>query len=123
MSVAASNRAGSGERPVRIRTRLRKGDTVLVAAGKEKGKTGKILKMVAEKNRCTVERLNMVKRHRKGQGVQSPGGIIEKEASLHLSNLRLVCGRCNKPTRINVRVLEDGKRSRQCHRCGELVDS
>ncbi len=120
--MATSNRAGSGERPVRIRTRLRKGDTVLVKAGKDRGKTGKILKMVGEKNRATVERLNMVKRHRKGQGAQSPGGIVEKEASLHLSNLSLVCGRCNKPTRINVRVLEDGKRVRQCHRCDELVD-
>lgn len=117
-----SNRAGSGERAERVRTRLRKGDTVLVTAGKERGKTGKILKMVGEKNRATVERLNMVKRHRKGQGAQSPGGIVEKEASIHLSNLMLVCGRCNKPSRINVRVLEDGSRSRQCHRCGELVD-
>jgi len=107
---------------VRVTTRLRKGDTVLVTAGREKGKTGKLLTMFLEKNRATVERLNMVKRHRKGQGVQSPGGIIEKEASLHLSNLRLVCGRCNKPTRINVKTLEDGKRARQCHRCGELVD-
>lgn len=122
MNVSAANKAGSGIRPERVRTRLRKGDTVLVTAGKEKGKTGKVLKMVAEKNRATVERLNMVKRHRKGQGVQSPGGIVEKEASLHLSNLMLVCGRCNKPTRINVRALEDGKRARQCHRCGELVD-
>ena len=122
MIVATSNRAGSGQRPERARTRLRKGDTVFVAAGREKGKTGKILKMIAEKNRATVERVNMVKRHRKGQGVQSPGGIVEKEASMHLSNLRLVCGRCNKPTRVNIRVLEDGKRARQCHRCGELVD-
>ncbi|MDG2305189.1 MAG: 50S ribosomal protein L24 [Candidatus Binatia bacterium] len=122
MSVATSNKAGSGERPVRIRTRLRKGDTVLVTTGKDRGKTGKILKMVGEKNRATVERLNMVKRHRKGQGAQSPGGIVEKEASLNLSNLRLVCGRCNKPTRINMRTLEDGKRTRQCHRCDELVD-
>jgi len=122
MSVATSNRAGSGERPVRVRTRLRKGDTVLVNAGKEKGKTGKILTMIGEKNRAKVERLNMVKRHRKGEGAQRPGGIVEKEAALHISNLTLVCGRCNKPTRINVRVLEDGKRARQCHRCGELVD-
>lgn len=120
--MATSNRAGSGERPVRVRTRLRKGDTVLVTAGKERGKTGKILTVVGEKNRAKVERLNMVKRHQKGQSGQSAGGIIEKEASLHLSNLRLVCGRCNKPTRINIRTLEDGKRTRQCHRCGELVD-
>ena len=120
--MATSNKAGSGERPVRVRTRLRKGDTVLVTAGKDRGKTGKILKMVGEKNRATVERLNMVKKHQRGQDGQRAGGIVEKEASLHLSNLRLVCGHCNKPSRINTRVLEDGKRARQCLRCGELID-
>src|SRR5262249_3608193 len=79
-----ANKAGSGVRPARVATRLRKGDTVLVVAGKEKGKTGKLLRMVLEKNRATVERLNMVKRHRKGRGPQSVGGIVEKEAPLHI---------------------------------------
>jgi large subunit ribosomal protein L24 len=120
--MGLTNKAGSGVRPERVPTRLRKGDTVLVIAGRERGKTGKILRMVAEKSRATVERLNMVKRHRKGRGVQSPGGIVEKEAPLHLSNLMLVCGRCNKPTRISTRRLQDGTKARRCHRCGELVD-
>jgi large subunit ribosomal protein L24 len=120
--VAASNRAGSGQRPERARTRLRKGDTVLVTAGKDRGKTGKVLKMIAEKNRATVERLNMIKRHTRSQGGAGGGGIVEKEASLHLSNLRLVCSRCNKPTRVRMRVLADGKRVRACHRCDEQVD-
>jgi large subunit ribosomal protein L24 len=121
MSVYANNKAGSGERPARVTTRLKKGDTVLVIAGKEKGKTGKLLRLVPEKNRATVERLNMVKRHRKGRGPQAIGGIVEKEAPLHLSNLMLVCDRCNKPTRIGSRRLQDGTRERTCHRCGEVV--
>jgi len=122
MTGQAKNRAGSGERPSRVATRLKKGDTVLVIAGKEKGKTGKLLRLVLEKNRATVERLNMVKRHRKGRGPQAIGGIVEKEAPIHLSNLMLVCDRCNKPTRIGARRLEDGTSARTCHRCGEHVD-
>jgi large subunit ribosomal protein L24 len=121
MSAVTKNRAGSGERPVRIPTRLKKGDTVLVIAGKERGKTGKILRVVAEKNRATVERLNMVKRHRKGRSAQTAGGIVEKEAGLHLSNLMLVCDRCNKPTRIGSKQLENGEHARRCHRCGEVI--
>jgi large subunit ribosomal protein L24 len=121
MSAQANNRAGSGQRPLRTPTRLKKGDTVLVIAGKEKGKTGKLLRVVQEKNRATVERLNMVKRHRKGRGPQTIGGIVEKESPIHLSNLMLVCDRCNKPTRIGSRRLEDGTSVRTCHRCGEVV--
>jgi ribosomal protein L24 len=69
MSAVTKNRAGSGVRPARIATRLKKGDTVLVISGKERGKTGKILRVIGEKNRATVERMNMVKRHRKGRSV------------------------------------------------------
>jgi large subunit ribosomal protein L24 len=121
MSALTKNKAGSGVRPVRIPTRLKKGDTVLVVAGKERGKTGKILRVVAEKNRATVERLNMVKRHRKGRNAQTAGGIVEKESPLHLSNLMLVCDRCNKPTRLGAKRLENGELARRCHRCGEVI--
>ena len=121
MGAATKNRAGSGERPVRAATRLKKGDTVLVIAGKERGKTGKLLRVLAEKNRATVERLNMVKRHRKGRSAQTSGGIVEKDAALHLSNLMLVCDRCNKPTRIGAKRLENGEVARRCHRCGEVI--
>ncbi len=121
MRASAKNRAGSGERPARVATRLRKGDTVLVIGGKEKGKTGKLLRLVLEKNRATVERLNMVKRHRKGRGPQSVGGIVEKESPLHLSNLMLICDRCNKPTRVGAKRLEDGSGVRTCRRCGEVI--
>jgi large subunit ribosomal protein L24 len=122
MSAVTKNRAGSGERPKRIATRLRKGDTVLVIAGKERGKTGKILRVIAEKHRATVERMNMVKRHRKGRSAQVAGGIVEKEAPLHLSNLMLVCDRCNKPTRGGSKILDNGKIARRCHRCGEVTE-
>ena len=119
---ATANKAGSGERPARVATRLKKGDTVLVIAGKEKGKTGKILRVVPEKNRALVERLNMVKKHRKGRGPQSVGGIVEKEAGIHLSNLMLVDERSNKPTRLGVKRLEDGSRVRFSRRSGEMID-
>jgi len=122
MSAVTKNKAGSGERPKRIATRLRKGDNVLVISGKERGKTGKILRVIAEKNRATVERMNMVKRHRKGRSAQQAGGIVEKEAPLHLSNLMLVCDRCNKPTRGGSKILDNGKVARRCHRCGEVTE-
>jgi len=103
--------------------RLRKDDTVMVIAGKERGKTGKVLRVLADKNRVLVERVNMVKRHVKPRGVQQPGGIQEKEASLHLSNVLPICGRCNKPTRVGHRRLKDGETQRLCKRCGEPLGS
>ena len=102
--------------------RLRKDDTVMVMTGRERGKTGKVLRVLAEKNRVIIERVNMVKRHTKPRGVQSPGGIVEKEASIHASNVLPICGRCNKPTRVGHRRLEDGHAVRVCRRCDELLD-
>ena len=101
--------------------RLRKDDTVMVIAGRERGKTGKVLRVLPEKDRVIVERINLVKRHVKPRGVQQPGGIQEKEASLHLSNVVPICGRCNKPTRIGSRRLADGNAERVCRRCGEAI--
>jgi large subunit ribosomal protein L24 len=102
--------------------RLRKDDTVIVIAGRERGKTGKVLRVLPEKNRVLIERVNMVKRHVKPRGVQQPGGIQEKEASVHLSNVLPICGRCNKPTRVGHRRLADGTAVRLCRRCGEALD-
>jgi large subunit ribosomal protein L24 len=102
--------------------RVKKNDTVMVIAGKERGKTGKVLRVLPEENRAVVERLNVVKRHMKPRGPQSPGGIVEKEAPLHLSNLMPVCDRCNAPVRIGTRVLQDGSKARVCRRCNELLD-
>jgi large subunit ribosomal protein L24 len=102
--------------------RLSKDDTVMVIAGKERGKTGKVLRVLPESDRVIIERVNMVKRHVKPRGVQQPGGIQEKEASLHASNVLPICGRCNKPTRVGNRRLADGQSQRVCRRCGEPME-
>ena len=102
--------------------RIKKNDTVMVIAGKERGKTGKVLRVLPQENRAIVEHLNMVKRHMKPRGPQEPGGILEKEAAIHLSNVMPMCEKCNAPVRIGVRQLEDGSKSRSCRRCGELLD-
>ncbi|TMA34669.1 MAG: 50S ribosomal protein L24 [Deltaproteobacteria bacterium] len=103
--------------------RIRKDDTVIVIAGRERGKTGKVLRLLPEKNRVVIERVNLVKRHQKPRGVQSPGGIVEKEASIHLSNVLPICGRCNKPARVGRRRLDNGRAARVCRRCSELMDN
>ena len=103
-------------------SRLRKDDTVMVMTGKERGKTGKVLRVLPERGRILVERINLVKRHMKPRGVQQPGGIQEKEAALHLSNVVPVCPRCNKPTRVGARRLKDGHAQRICRRCGEAFE-
>ncbi len=102
--------------------RVKKNDTVMVIAGKERGKIGKVLRVLPVENRAVVERLNLVKRHLKPRGPQNPGGIVEKEAPIHLSNLMPMCERCNAPVRIGSRRLEDGSKARVCRRCGELLD-
>ncbi len=102
--------------------KLRKNDNVMIIAGKERGTTGKILKVLSVKDRAIIERLNLVKRHTKPRGPQQPGGILEKEASIHVSNLMLMCDRCNAPIRFGHKVLGDGKKVRICRRCGETID-
>jgi large subunit ribosomal protein L24 len=111
--------ARSGRPP---RSKIRKNDTVMVIAGKERGKTGKVLRILGEKHRVVIERLNMVKRHQKARGVQSPGGVVEKEASIELSNVMIMCERCNAPARIGGKRLDDGSGTRVCRRCGEVID-
>ena len=102
--------------------RVKKNDMVMVIAGKERGKIGKVLRVLPQENRALVERLNLVKRHMKPRGPQSPGGILEKEATIHLSNLMPMCERCNAPVRIGTRLLQDGSKARFCRRCNELLD-
>jgi len=101
---------------------IKKDDRVIVLSGKEKGKIGKVLKIIPKKNRAVVEKVNMVKRHTKAGPNVAKGGIIEKEGSLHISNLMLVCPKCTDPTRISRKVLEDGRRVRICKKCGETLD-
>ncbi len=102
--------------------RIRKNDTVMVIAGRERGKTGKVLRVLPKENRAVVERLNLVKRHSRPRGPRAPGGIIEKEAPIALSNLMPLCERCNAPARVGSRQLEDGRKVRVCRRCGGVLD-
>lgn len=101
---------------------VRRNDTVVVIAGREKGKRGRVLRVLREAQRVVVERVNMIKRHQRPTPRARQGGIIEREAPLHVSNVMLVCGRCDRPTRPGVRILTDGRRVRVCRRCGEIVD-
>jgi large subunit ribosomal protein L24 len=105
-----------------MRARIKRNDTVMVIAGRERGKTGKVLRVLPVKERALIERLNMVKRHQKPRGPQSPSGIVEKEAPIHLSNLMILCDKCNAPVRMGKRLLEDGRSVRVCRRCGDQLD-
>jgi len=101
---------------------IKRNDNVVVIAGKEKGKRGKVLAVLPDKGRVIVERVNFIKRHQRPTQKVRQGGIIEREGSLHVSNVMLVCGKCGKPTRARTEVLADGRRARACRRCGETVD-
>ncbi|MEE8077038.1 MAG: 50S ribosomal protein L24 [Candidatus Binatia bacterium] len=101
---------------------IHKNDSVMVIAGKERGKTGKVLKVLPNKGRALIERVNLVKRHTRPRGPQVPGGILEKEASIHISNLMLMCDRCNAPVRVGKKILEDGEKVRVCRRCGDHLE-
>ena len=101
---------------------IRKNDSVMVIAGKERGKTGKVLRVLPSKGRALIERVNLVKRHTRPRGPQVPGGILEKEASIHISNLMLMCDKCNAPVRVGKKILEDGEKVRVCRRCGDHLD-
>jgi large subunit ribosomal protein L24 len=101
--------------------RVRKNDTVQVMSGEFRGKTGRIVKVFPDKNRALVEGLNIVKRHTKPNRKAQQGGIVQKEAPIHLSNLMLVCPKTGKPTRIGVSILEGGKRVRFSKRAKETI--
>jgi large subunit ribosomal protein L24 len=104
-----------------LETRLKKGDMVRVIAGKEKGKSGKILRIISKKNRVTVEKLNFIKKHQKPDA-KGKGGILQKEGPIHVSNVKYLCGKCNSAVKIGYRILEDGKKVRTCKKCNELLD-
>ena len=102
---------------------IRRDDTVLVIAGRERGKTGKVRKMLRDEDRVIVEGVNLVKRHMKARSPQvRQAGIIDKEAPVHVSNLALLCPKCNLPTRVGRRFLADGKKVRVCKRCSEVIE-
>ena len=101
---------------------IKKNDLVMVITGREKGKSGRVLRVLPEKEKVLVEKINFVKRHSRPHGQQRQGGILEKEAPLHLSNVMLLCEKCNKPVRIGHRIVEGSKKARYCRKCGEVFD-
>ena len=101
---------------------IRKNDSVMIIAGRERGKTGKVLRVIPDKDAAIIERVNLIKRHTRPKGPQQPGGIVEKEASIHTSNLMIMCDKCNAPVRVGRKILADGKKMRICRRCGEALD-
>ncbi len=101
--------------------RIRKGDTVVVIAGRDKGKKGEVLKVLPKENRAIVKGVNIVKRHQKPAANQA-GGIVEKEAPVHISNLAHVDPKDGKPTRVGFKVLDDGRKVRYAKRSGEVID-
>jgi large subunit ribosomal protein L24 len=100
---------------------IKKNDKVIILSGKEQGKIGNVLKVDIEKERVIVEKVNVVKRHSKPSAANAQGGIIEKEAPIHISNLMIICNKCAEPTRIGKRILDDGSKVRVCKKCGEII--
>jgi large subunit ribosomal protein L24 len=101
---------------------VRRGDMVGVIAGKERGKRGKILRVISDKGRVLVEHVNMIKKHQRPTAKLRQGGIIEREGPLAISNVLLICSRCDRPVRSGIKVLGDERKIRVCKRCGEALD-
>jgi len=101
---------------------IKREDTVLVISGREKGKRGRVLSIDRTKGKVLVEQTNLVKKHMKPNQQYQQGGIIDKEAPMAISNVMLVCPKCDAPTRIGNRVLEDGRKLRECKKCKEVLD-
>jgi len=107
----------------RLQTPIRENDTVAINAGKDRGKRGRVLKVLPTNNRLIVEGVNLIKRHTRPNPQRNiQGGIIEREAALHASNVQLVCPECNQVTRIGHKVLGDGRKVRICRKCEGVVD-
>ena len=104
------------------KSKIRKGDTVMVIAGRERGKTGKVLSLQLPAAKVTVEKLNMIKRHTKPSQKTRQGGIIEREAPLAISNVMFLCANCSKPVRLGIKTLDDGRRVRICKHCREVIE-
>jgi len=102
--------------------KIRKNDTVIIIAGKDKGGKGKVRRAFPGENKVIVEGVNMIKRHSRARGAARQAGIIELEAPLHVSNVMLLCNKCGKPTRVGFRFLDEGKKVRICRSCHEVID-
>lgn len=101
--------------------KIKKNDMVYVLAGRDRGKTGKVFRVYPQKERALVEGINYVKKHARKTQEAPQGGIVQKESSIHLSNLALFCKTCNKPSRVGFSSLTDGTKSRFCKRCKEVI--
>jgi large subunit ribosomal protein L24 len=102
--------------------KIRKNDTILVIVGKDQGKTGKVRFSHPKKEQVIVEGINFIKKHTKARGRVRQAGIIQLEAPIYISNVMLLCSKCNHPTRVGFRFLEDGRKVRVCRRCSEVID-
>lgn len=107
----------------RVDTPIRRNDNVVIVTGRDRGKRGRVLRVIPGKNRLVVEGANFIKRHTKPNPSRNiKGGIVEREASLHASNVQLVCPECGAATRIGRQILEDGRKVRICRKCEGAVD-
>ncbi|MSO45549.1 MAG: 50S ribosomal protein L24 [Acidobacteria bacterium] len=107
----------------RLNTPIRRNDTVVITTGKDSGKRGRVLKVLPAKNRLIVEGINIIKRHTRPNPQKNiKGGIVEREASMHASNVQLICPECGKMTRLGSRILADGRKVRVCRKCEGVVD-
>ena len=102
--------------------KIRKNDNVLVINGKDRGKKGKVRFAYPKNERVIVEGINFIKRHTRARRQVRQAGIIEREAPIHVSNIMLLCSKCNHPARIGYRFLEDGRKVRICRVCNEVID-
>jgi large subunit ribosomal protein L24 len=96
-------------------------DQVVVIAGDDRGKSGRVLKVLIDEDRLIVEKVNFVKRHTKPRGQKAQGGILEREAPVHISNVMHLCPKCQMGVRVTMKRTADGKRERYCARCGETI--
>ena len=107
----------------RLQTPVRKNDNVVVMTGKDRGKRGRVLKVVPARNRLVIEGVNFIKRHTRPNPQRNiKGGVVEREGSVHASNVQVICPECSAPTRIGHQLLGDGRKIRICRKCDGAVD-
>ena len=107
----------------RLQTSIRRNDNVVVTTGRDRGKRGRVLRVLPDKNRLVVEGVSLIKRHTRPNPQRNiKGGIVEREAAIHASNVQLVCPECSKMTRIGRKILADGRKVRVCRKCDGVVD-
>ncbi|MEA1939278.1 MAG: 50S ribosomal protein L24 [Candidatus Caldatribacteriota bacterium] len=107
---------------VESKINFKKDDNVLIISGEDKGKKGKIVSVSPKKLRALVKGVNFSKKHVKPTDKIPQGGIIDQESAVHISNIKLICNKCNKPTTVKREKIKEGKRVRVCKKCGEIID-